>query len=68
MNCLMQTEREVLALLSRLDLQHIHFMDSPPGKLTLIKSLNVPNGCSLYTYFVLVSSRKILTLGKIPSH
>ena len=28
---LLQKEREVLALLSRLDLQNIHFTDSPPG-------------------------------------
>ncbi|KAJ7000438.1 valyl-tRNA synthetase [Populus alba x Populus x berolinensis] len=27
----MQNEKEVLALLSRLDLQNVHFTDSPPG-------------------------------------
>lgn len=29
----MQKEKEVLALLSRLDLENVHFTDSPPGML-----------------------------------
>ncbi|MFQ6652243.1 hypothetical protein Gotur_024201, partial [Gossypium turneri] len=32
---LMQEEKEVLALLSKLDLDNIHFADSPPGMFTL---------------------------------
>ena len=30
---LVQEEKEVLALLSKLDLDNIHFIDSPPGML-----------------------------------
>lgn len=32
---MMQEEKEVLALLSKLDLDNIHFADSPPGMFTL---------------------------------
>lgn len=31
---LLQEEKEVLALLSRLDLQNLHFMNSSPGMLS----------------------------------
>lgn len=33
-NCLLQNEKEVLALLSRLDLQNVHFVESAPGEFT----------------------------------
>lgn len=32
--CLLQKEKEVLGLLSRLDLQNVHFTESPPGIFT----------------------------------
>ena len=32
--CVLQEEKEVLALLSRLDAQNVHFTNSPPGMLS----------------------------------
>lgn len=35
----MQKEKEVLALLSRLDLQNVHFTNSPPGMSSSVISV-----------------------------
>ncbi|RWW19442.1 hypothetical protein GW17_00016506 [Ensete ventricosum] len=35
---LLQSEKQVLALLSRLDLQHVHFVESPPGMFFIEKA------------------------------
>lgn len=32
----MQKEKEVLALLSRLDIDHVHFTESPPGMYCIL--------------------------------
>lgn len=49
---LMQEEKEVLALLSKLDLDNIHFAGSPPGMFTLNHISFGPraNNCFAYSF------------------
>ncbi|KAJ6926475.1 valyl-tRNA synthetase [Populus alba x Populus x berolinensis] len=44
----MQNEKEVLALLSRLDLQNVHFTDSPPGDANQSVHLVASEGLEAY--------------------
>ncbi|KAJ6936106.1 valyl-tRNA synthetase [Populus alba x Populus x berolinensis] len=44
----MQNEKEVLALLSRLDLQNVHFTDSPPGDANQSVHLVASEGIEAY--------------------
>jgi hypothetical protein len=51
--CVMQEEKEVLALLSRLDMQNVHFTNSPPGMYSSLSFSFWPRaGYLLYTFFV----------------
>lgn len=41
----LQNEKQVLALLSRLDLQSVHFTETPPGLSFYFSSLSAGNIC-----------------------
>jgi hypothetical protein len=49
--CMVQKEKEVLALLSRLDVPNVHFTNSPPGMFSF-KSLSLVKNW-IYTSFIL---------------
>lgn len=56
---LLQKEKEVLALLSRLDLDHVHFTESPPGYAN--QSVHLVAGEGLEAYLPLADMVDIST-------